>query len=62
MKTVIANSYLEVMVNCPYCDNYQDILDDVRYDLDNTLRAKDMATEIKCEECGKNFYVKEVQY
>ena len=63
MRTAIAETYLRVLVDCPYCDkSCQDILEEVQEDLGSELRCEDMETEITCEDCGETFLVTEVEY
>lgn len=62
MKTSIAESYLEVVCNCPYCHCRINVFEKVRELLDYTLRAENIEVETKCDECGKEFIITEVVY
>ena len=55
---------MEVNVDCPYCDEYQDILtnDSVREVLGYELSCKDADVEIVCTNCNKTFIVNEIIY
>jgi len=62
MKKVDANTSLEVWVDCPYCENYQNVLDDVKESMGYDLRAEDVDIEITCKECKKTFMIVDINY
>ena len=63
LKTAIASTSISVDVNCPYCDHYQDRLDELAPCFDYMeLRTNECEAEIKCESCCKNFIVTKIEY
>lgn len=63
MKTTTAQSYLEILCHCPYCDYVNDVLEDVRESLPwGELSSDNMDIEKKCDECQKTFLITEVFY
>lgn len=64
MKTAIASTHLEIWVDCPHCDNYQNIFEEVRECLGEDLRAENIDELITCDDidCGKEFKVTEIEY
>ena len=63
IKTVSADTHLQIWVTCPYCREYQNRLDELREHLGyGELRAENCDAEIRCEECQKIFIVKEISY
>jgi len=62
-RTAIAQSHFDIHVDCPYCDNWQDVTDDLQEYLDeNELRADECSAEVTCEKCKKEFIVTKVEY
>lgn len=63
-KEVEALSVLEVVVNCPHCDSYQDVTDQVKEFLDDDLRADGLEIIIMCDnkKCKENFLITKVNY
>ena len=66
MKTAECQINLEVMVDCPYCDNYQDVFDDVsQVELDMfdcASEGRSLDIEATCKECKKEFELKKIYY
>lgn len=62
-KTTTADTYLEILTDCPYCGETQDILDSVREFLQyGELSAESINVEICCCECKKEFIVTDIFY
>ncbi len=65
MKEVTAQTNLEVMCSCPYCNAFLDILDndEIRESLsDNDFSAEDCNVEVSCSECDQKFLVTDIFY
>lgn len=64
MKEVYAHSSFEITTDCPYCDGYLDLTEELREALDpnDFLQSKDCDIEIKCPECNEIFLVKEIEF
>lgn len=64
MKKASATTYLEVWVDCPHCQNYQEVTDELREELVSDLTANHLDTEINCDnkECKKVYMVTKVTY
>lgn len=63
MKETTAQSYLEILCHCPYCDFVNDVLEDVREVLPwGELSADKLEVEKKCEECNQTFIITDVFY
>ncbi len=63
MKETNATSHFEITVDCPYCDRYQERTADLRENLINgTLGEDDVNDEITCNNCGKEFIVKDIEF
>ena len=64
MKKTMASTHLDIKVDCPHCDNYQDVFEELRECLGDDLRAEEIEEEIVCDndKCGKTFLVTEIQY
>lgn len=64
MKKATASTNLEIWVDCPHCDNYQNVFEEIRERLGDDLRAENVDEEITCddEDCGKTFLVTEIEY
>ena len=63
MKEVEAYTSIEVNVDCPYCNEWLNILNvSVREVLGNELSCKDADVEIVCISCKKTFIVHEIIY
>lgn len=64
IKRSTAQTYLEVLVNCPYCNCFQDIVGQVRRCLGDDLRAEDIEALVTCENksCNEDFLVTEIRY
>lgn len=63
-KIAEAETHLTVMVDCPYCESYQDIQnnDSVRESMGFKLSTTDAELEITCDKCGKIFIVNDILY
>lgn len=65
MKTTQASTTLEIWVTCPYCNEYQERLDDLREHLDtDELRAEECDVELRCKNknCLETFKVDEIEF
>lgn len=63
IKTAKADSWLEINVDCPYCYEYLDVLEQAREYLDNgELSAQNIECEITCPECKKDFIVTDINF
>ena len=64
MKTVEAQTYVEVTCSCPECNAYLDIFDlgQTKEVMGYDLRAEKCDMEITCPECGKQFIVSDIHY
>lgn len=66
VQEVSAQSYLEVLVKCPYCSNYQDIShqEDVTesFSRSGELRADDLEIEVNCFDCERVFIVNRIDF
>ena len=64
MKTVIANTYIEVLCKCPNCGCGQDIFDNdfIKGSLTEDHRASGCNVEIQCEECSEKFLVTDIDF
>ena len=63
-KSTSASTHLDITVECPYCDNYQFVTEDLKEELGYDLRSENVDREITCDnsECQKNFIVTDIQY
>lgn len=61
-KRTTAETTLEVTVECPYCEECFDCLEDVREELGNDLQAKGIDVEVTCPECKQEFVITEVTF
>lgn len=58
-----AYTFLECNVECPYCEHYEDRLDDLGEWFDNdSLGTDDCDADLKCSKCRKIFTVKSIYY
>lgn len=63
MKETKAQTNIECIVQCPYCDYGQDRLDDLKDHFNAyEFRAESCEAEIKCESCKEVFIVTEIFY
>ena len=62
MKKVDAETHIEVMCHCPYCNSYQDVLENVRDVMDHTMRSENCDVEVRCDECRELFIVENVVF
>lgn len=65
MKKTIATSRLTITTDCPYCDEYLDLTDELAEclnDEDGFLRAKEIEHETECPRCHKHFIVEQIEY
>jgi len=64
LKEVTAHVSLEVWVNCPHCDNKQDVSDALIDNLDENLCASNLEVEIKCDNnnCQEKFIITKANY
>lgn len=62
-KETTAQTSLEVMVVCPYCDAFDDILDEAREVFDyGELSSNNCDLEITCSECKERYIVTRINY
>ena len=63
-KIAEAETHLSIMVTCPYCGSYKDIIDNdhVKESIGFDLRAENADLEIKCDRCNKIFIVNDILY
>ncbi len=64
MKTVVAESYIEVICQCPHCGAVLDIfqMSKIKEVLDKDLRAENIDMELVCTECEKKFIVSDIVF
>lgn len=64
MKTTTATTLIEVLCDCPYCDELMDIIDrdDVKGSLNDKPRVSNCDIEITCENCQGIFLVTDIEY
>ena len=63
MKETTAQTNLEVMVSCPYCDACEDILERARETfLNGELSQSNCELEITCSDCKKEYIVTDIYY
>jgi hypothetical protein len=64
IKEAEASTVLSVYVNCPHCDNYQDVSDGVVEHLDSDLKADNLDIVIKCDNknCKEKFIITKSNY
>lgn len=66
VQEVSAQTYLDVIVKCPYCENLQDIVREESvgeaFSRSGELRAKDLEIEITCFECERDFIVNRIDF
>lgn len=65
LKTTEAETHLEVWLNCPHCDTYQDRIEELKEYFDHWhLSADSCEAELVCEEksCKKKFVVNKIHY
>lgn len=63
IKTAQATTNLEVYVSCPYCDFYQNRLDELREHFDhNSISSEECEAELTCHRCKKDFIVDNITY
>lgn len=63
IKSTYAETHFEIWVTCPYCDEYQNRVGELKEHLPHDeLRADECEAIIKCESCKQNFLVEEIQY
>jgi hypothetical protein len=63
-KTTEASTTLEIWVDCPYCDNHQEVAEELKECLGYDLRADNIDEEITCDnsECLKTYIVENITY
>jgi hypothetical protein len=57
-----AQTSLEIYLDCPHCETYQDATEQLREYLEDDLRATDIDAEVICKYCVKLFYVTDIMY
>jgi len=64
MKTAIAETSLDVWVDCPCCGEYVNATEDLKESLEDDLRAEDIEEHVTCDnkECKEIFIVTEITY
>ena len=62
LKTAVAVTHLQIWVNCPNCDNYQEVLDNVRESLGGELSVDECEEEVRCDECKEVFLIDRIEY
>lgn len=64
MKSTEAQTNVEVICDCPYCDAHLDIfeLGNTQAVLSGELRAHNIDLEITCPECQNTFRVDSIHY
>lgn len=64
MKKTTADTTLEVWTDCPHCNEYLEVTEQLRECLGEDLRATDIEEEITCDnkKCGKTFLITEINY
>lgn len=66
MKTAECQINLEVMVDCPYCEHYQDVLGEVNegvHDMfEEASRDRNLDIEVTCKGCKEVFELKRIYY
>jgi hypothetical protein len=63
MKTATARTNIECNVTCPYCDTYQDRLDELREHFNSgEPRAEECDAELECNNCKETFIVDLIEY
>lgn len=63
MKEVNADASLEINVECPCCDFWQNRLEDLReYYTSNELAQENVYAQLECENCKEVFMVKSINY
>jgi len=64
LKTTDANTFIEVLCNCPYCNAYLDIFDEhgVKESMGYEPRSENCNLEVDCSECGEKFLVTDIFY
>lgn len=66
VQEVPAQSYLEVLVKCPYCSNFQDISQEESvgetFSRNGELRGDDLDIEVTCFECERDFIVNRIDF
>jgi len=63
-KNAIASTHLDITVDCPYCDKYQIVTEQLKEVIGYDLRCENVNVEIICdnENCLKSYTVTEVIY
>ena len=66
VQEVSAQTYLDVIVKCPYCENLQDIVREESvgeaFSRSGELRGEDLDIEITCFECERDFIVNRIDF
>lgn len=61
-KKADAITHFNIMVDCPNCDRYLDVTEDLQEHLIDGLSAEDCDQEVTCEHCKKEFIVDNVEF
>ena len=61
-QKVNANCFIEVVCNCPHCNAFEDVFEDVREVMDDDHSASNIDVEHKCSECEKTFVIENVRF
>lgn len=62
MKTVRANTFIEIAVRCPYCGANDNKTEELRSHLVDEPRASDVNETVTCSECEKQFIVTDIDF
>ena len=56
-KKVDADTVFYITADCPYCEAYLTVTDDMREHLTDGLSAEDCDQEVDCEHCKRTFII-----
>jgi hypothetical protein len=62
LKEVTAQTYIEVLCTCPYCDCGGDIFDQVKESMNGEPSAYGIDAHIVCTECNETFIVNTINF
>lgn len=63
LKTTRATTHLEIWLDCPHCNSYQNRFDELREHFDTgEIRTEVCEVELVCEDCGLSFVVTGIDY
>lgn len=63
-KIIDAETHFSIMTDCPYCDAWLDVTDDMRehLNLHNGLSATHCDQEVDCKKCDRTFIVDNINF